>query len=192
MSTHTEHGPSAIQDIEADRLLDFRPGTDMWWEITKSAADTHGEYLQTINHIGPSRGGPPVHIHETAQETFEVLEGRLHVLVNDAWTTLAAGQSITVPIGTAHTVDNRSGEKLVFVNTHRPALRFEEMFREMRALVSKGKLTLPPRGPRTAIYGAMLFTKYRDEQRVTKPPQAVFAALTRVGQALGINLDDAR
>jgi mannose-6-phosphate isomerase-like protein (cupin superfamily) len=164
----------------------------MWWEITKSAADTKGKYLQTINHIGPTRGGPPVHLHETAEETFDVLEGRLHVLVGDAWTPLEAGQSITVPIGTPHSVDNRSGEELVFVNTHRPALRFEEMFREMHALVTAGKLALPPRGPRTAIYGAMLFTKYGDEQRVTKPPQAVFAALTRVGRAFGISLDGVR
>jgi mannose-6-phosphate isomerase-like protein (cupin superfamily) len=145
MSLHTEHRPSAIQEVEADRLLDFRPGTDMWWEITKGAAETRGKYLETINHIGPSRGGPPVHVHETAEETFEVLKGRLHVLVHDAWTPLAAGESVTVPIGTPHTVDNRSGEQLVFVNTHRPALRFEEMFREMHALVSAGKLTLPPR-----------------------------------------------
>jgi hypothetical protein len=113
MSTHTEHRPPAIQDIEADRLLDFRP----------------------------------------------------------------------VPIGTPHTIANRSGEPLVFVNTHRPALHFEEMVREMHALVSAGKLALPPRRPRTAIYGTMLFTKYGDEQRVTKPPQAVFAALTRIGRA---------
>jgi mannose-6-phosphate isomerase-like protein (cupin superfamily) len=164
----------------------------MWWEIVKGAADTRGKYLETINHIGPSRGGPPVHAHETAEETFEVLEGRLDVLAHDAWTTLAAGESVTLPIGTPHTVENRSGEQLVFVNTHRPALRFEEMFREMHALVSAGKLALPPRGPRTAIYGAMLFTKYRNEQRVTKPPQAVFAALTRVGRTFGMTLDNAR
>ena len=109
--------------------------------------------------------------------------------MGDDWTTLEAGQSATVPVGTPHTVDNRSDEPLVFVNTHRPALGFEDMFRDMNALVRAGKLTLPPRGPRTAIYGAMLFTKYGDLQRVTKPPQAVFGMLARAGRALGFRLD---
>jgi mannose-6-phosphate isomerase-like protein (cupin superfamily) len=190
MSADAEHFPSAIEDIAPDRLLDFRPGTDMWWEITKATADTGGEYLETVNHIGPARGGPPVHVHETAEETFNVLEGRLDVLIGGEWTTLDAGNRLTVPIGTPHTVDNKSGEPLVFVNTHRPALRFEEMFREMHALARAGKLTLPPRGPRTAIYGAMLFTKHGGLQRVTKPPQAVFGVLARVGRVFGLSLDD--
>jgi mannose-6-phosphate isomerase-like protein (cupin superfamily) len=181
---------SAIESIEADRLLDFRPAVDMWWEITKPAVETGGECLETINHIGPSRGGPPVHLHQTAAETFEVIGGRLDVLMTGSWTTLQSGQAITVPIGTPHTVDNRSGEPVVFINTHRPALRFEQMFREMHALADAGKLTLPPRNPRAMIYGAMLFVKYKDEQRVTKPPQAVFDTIARVGRTLGLSLDD--
>jgi mannose-6-phosphate isomerase-like protein (cupin superfamily) len=189
MTAHTLHLPLPIEHVAADRLLDFRPRADMWWQITGSAAETGGAYLETINHLGPARGGPPVHLHESAEETFAVLEGRLDVLIGDNWASLAAGESVTVPVGTPHTVDNRSGEALVFVNTHRPALRFEEMFREMHALVSARKLTLPPRGPRTAIYGAMLFTTFGDLQRVTKPPQVVFGALARAGRALGFRLE---
>ncbi|HEY0632654.1 MAG TPA: cupin domain-containing protein [Thermoleophilaceae bacterium] len=180
---------SAIESIQADRLLDFRPAVDMWWEITKPAVETEGEYLETINHIGPSRGGPPVHLHQTAAETFDVVEGRLGVLMDGSWTALHPGEAITVPAGTPHTVDNRSGEPVVFVNTHRPALRFEQMFREMHALADAGKLTLPPRNPRAMIYGAMLFVKYKNEQRVIKPPQAVFNTIARLGRTLGLRLD---
>ena len=160
---------------------------DMWWEITKSAADTGSDYFETVNHVGPSRGGPPVHVHPTAEESYSVLEGKLDVLLGDAWQTLTAGQSITVPAGTPHTLDNRSGEPLVLVNTHRPALRFEEMFRELHALIRNGPLTLPPRGPRAAIYGAMFFAKYKQEQLVTKPPQIVFDAMALVGRAVRLD-----
>ncbi|MFN2595363.1 MAG: cupin domain-containing protein [Actinomycetota bacterium] len=171
------------------RHLDFRPGADMWWEVTTASADSDGAYLETVNHIGPARGGPPVHVHDTAEETFDVREGRLDIFMDNGWTTLEAGQSITVPAGTRHTVDNKSGEPLVFVNTHRPALRFEQMFRDMHGLTSTGKLSLPPHSARAAIYGAMLFAKYKDEQRVTKPPQAVFDTLACVGRMLGFRVD---
>ncbi len=171
------------------RVLDFRPGMGMWGEITKSSAETGGEYFETRNHVGSSPGGPPVHVHPTAEESYAVLDGRLDVFVDGEWQTLGAGESITVRAGTAHTLDNRSGAPIVLVNTDRPALRFEQMFRELHALIRDGKLTLPPRGPRAAIYGALFFSKYAREQRTTKPPQFVFDAIARVGRGLGFELD---
>lgn len=60
----------------------------------------------------------------------------------------------------------------------------------MHAVIQQGKIKrLPPKEPRSAIYVAMLFTKYPNEIRAAKPPNAVFKALALVGKALRFKLD---
>ena len=180
----------ASRVVESDRVLDFAPGMAMRWEITRSTADTGGELLETVNWVGPRTGGPPVHVHERAEESYEVLEGTLEVFIDGQWRTLRAGEKATVAPGTPHTLRNTSNQPVRLVNTHRPALGFEAMFRELNALIKAGKIKrLPPKDPRSAMYAAMLFAKYPDEQRITKPPPAVFRTLALVGRALRLKLE---
>jgi mannose-6-phosphate isomerase-like protein (cupin superfamily) len=165
--------------------LDFRPGMGMWWEITRSTEDTSGELFEATNWIEPRMPGPPVHVHPTAEESYEVVEGALEVFVNGEWSPVHAGEKATVPAGTPHTVRNASDGPARIVNIHQPAERFESFFRDMHRLIHEGKIKrLPPKDPRSAIYAAMLFGKYPDEIRATKPPNQVFQALALVGTAL--------
>jgi mannose-6-phosphate isomerase-like protein (cupin superfamily) len=174
----------------ADRQLDFHPGMEMRWEITRSAADTAGELFEATNWIGPGMVGPPVHVHPTAEESYEVIEGALDIFVDGEWRTLRSGESASAPAGVPHTLRNATTEPVRIVNIHRPALQFESLFREMHGLIRQGKIKrLPPKEPRSAIYVAMLFGKYPDEIRVTKPPNGVFKALAMVGGALGFKLE---
>jgi hypothetical protein len=54
----------------------------------------------------------------------------------------------------------------------------------MHRLIHEGRIKrLPPKDPRSAIYAAMLFGKYPDEIRSTKPPNQVFKALALIGRA---------
>jgi quercetin dioxygenase-like cupin family protein len=173
-----------------DRRLDFHPGMEMRWEITRSTADTAGELFEATNWIGPGMAGPPVHVHPTAGESYEVIEGALDVCVDGEWRTLRAGESAEAPAGVPHTLRNATNDPVRIVNIHRPALQFESFFREMQGLISQGKIkALPPKEPRSAIYVAMLFGKYPDEIRVVKPPSGVFKALAVVGRALGFKLE---
>jgi quercetin dioxygenase-like cupin family protein len=163
---------------------------EMRWEITRSTADTAGELFEATNWIGPEMPGPPVHVHPTADESYDVIEGALDVCVNGEWRTLRAGESATAAAGAPHTLRNATKETVRIVNVHRPALQFESFFREMHALIGQGKIKqLPPKEPRSAIYVAMLFGKYPDEIRVVKPPSGVFKALALVGRALGFKLE---
>ena len=174
----------------ADRRLDFHPGMEMRWEITRSTADTTGELFEATNWIGPEMPGPPLHVHPNADESYDVIQGALDICVDGEWRTLRAGESATAPAGVAHTLRNATKEPVRLVNIHRPALRFESFFREMQGLIERGKIKhLPPKEPRSAIYVAMLFGKYADEIRVVKPPNGVFKALAAVGRALGFKLD---
>ena len=83
--------------------------------------------------------------------------------------------------GVPHSVRNASDEAARIVNLHQPAQRFESFFRDIHRLIHEGKIRrLPPKGPRSAIYAAMLFGNYPDEIRAVKPPTPVFQALALV------------
>jgi hypothetical protein len=95
-----------------------------------------------------------------------------------------------VPAGVPHTLRNPSSEPARIVNIHRPAMRFENFFREMHAMIRDGRIKqLPPKDPRSAIYVAMLFGKYPAEMQIVKPPSAVFKALAFIGRSLGFKLE---
>jgi quercetin dioxygenase-like cupin family protein len=180
---------SGVAAGTTDRQLDFRPGMEMRWEITRSTADTSGDLFEATNWIDAQMTGPPVHVHPTAEESYEVIEGALDVCVDGEWRTVRAGETAIAPAGAPHTLRNATTEQVRLVNIHRPALQFESFFREMHSLIQQGKIKrLPPKEPRSAIYAAMRFAKYPNEIRVTKPPNAVFKALARVGRALRFKL----
>jgi hypothetical protein len=68
--------------------------------------------------------------------------------------------------------------------------RFESFFRDMHRLIHEDKIRrLPPKEPRSATYAAMLFGKYPDEIRASRPPDGVFNALAFVGRAFRFKLD---
>jgi mannose-6-phosphate isomerase-like protein (cupin superfamily) len=162
----------------------------MNWEITRSTADTGGELFEATNWLAANMVGPPVHVHPSAEESYDVVDGTLDVFVDGKWSKLGAGESATVPPGVPHTLRNATAEPVRLVNVHRPAMQFEAFFREMHALIGAGKIKrLPPKEPRSAIYGAMLFGKYPSEIRTSKPPNAVFRMLALIGRALGFKLD---
>ena len=164
-----EKAPSELSGAtpsDNDRHLDFHPGMGMRWEITRSTEDTAGELFEATNWVDPHMPGPPVH-----------------------WRTVRAGETATVPAGVPHTLRNASAEPARIVNIHRPAQQFESFFRGMHSLIQQGKIKrLPPKEPRSAIYAAMLFGKYPQEIRTTKPPNGVFKSLAFVGRALRFKL----
>jgi quercetin dioxygenase-like cupin family protein len=170
-----------------NEILDFG-ATGMWWEITRSTADTAGAYFEAINVINPEFGGPPLHAHPNAEESYAVTHGELEVCVAGTWRKLKAGESATVPAGVAHTLRNTSGAEVRLTNTHKPALEFERFFRRMHAMVAAGKLALPPRGFGQLLRISMLFTEHRQEIVSVKPPRAVMSTLALVGRILGIKL----
>ena len=53
--------------------------------------------------LNPQPGGPPVHNHPNATETYEVLEGELDINVAGSWTTLKAGDIAAAKPGVSHT-----------------------------------------------------------------------------------------
>ena len=172
---------------EQGHILDFAP-IGMWWEITRSTADTGGELFEAINVLAPGFAGPPLHIHPHAEESYQVVSGTLDVYVGTEWRQLPAGEAVTVPAGKPHTLRNTSTAEVRLVNVHRPALDFERFFRRFHALVCSGKLKLPPKDLRSAILVSMLFLDHEYEIMSVKPSRGLMRILAFIGRLLGYRL----
>jgi mannose-6-phosphate isomerase-like protein (cupin superfamily) len=169
------------------RILDFVP-IGMWWEITHSTADTGGERFEAINVIRRAFDGPPLHIHPHAEESYAVQSGTLEVCVGGEWRQLKAGESVTVPAGTPHTVRNTTDSEVRLVNVHKPALDFERFFRRLHALVCSGKMTLPPKNFGSFVLISMLFVEHEREIMSVQPPHALMRVLAFSGRLIGYSL----
>lgn len=176
-----------MQPENCERVLDFRR-FGMWWNITHSTADTQGERLEAINVLAPGFGGPPLHLHPDAEETYTVLSGTLDVCVDGQWSKLGPGEMVTVPAQTPHTLKNEGQEEVRLINVHKPALDFERFFRRLHALDCSGKVQLPPKDLRSAILVSMLFTEHAPEVVSVKPPPVLMRVLAMVGKLLGYQL----
>jgi quercetin dioxygenase-like cupin family protein len=77
------------------------------------------------------RSGPPLHVHETQDDTFYVLSGVLSVQAGDQVLELGPGDFATVPPGVAHTFDNLDAEQgpVRVVNIMTPG-GYDELFEE--------------------------------------------------------------
>jgi quercetin dioxygenase-like cupin family protein len=127
--------------------------------VRRPAAESDGAFVEMEFVLPPGCVPPPPHVHPHQVEDYEVLTGRLDVVVEGRWRTLATGDSVSVPVGALHTFKNRSGETVRVRNHHRPAMRFEEFIertcRTLRAAGVKRK-----RDPRVALYLSMVMLDF--------------------------------
>jgi len=171
------------------RRIDFRPGMDMRWEILRNGEDTDGEVLEADAWLGPHAPSPPVHVHDNAEDSFEILEGRLDVKLDGSWRTYGPGERAAAAPGVRHTLRNSHGEPVRFINRHRPAADYEAFFRDMASLTSTQRMGAgTPHSPRQAIYTAMLFTAHPTAIRTSRLQRFAFASLSGVGGMLGMSL----
>jgi len=172
---------------EQTRIWDFG-AVGMRWEVTKSTSDTAGELFEAINVLAPGFAGPPLHIHPSAEESYAVQSGTLDVCVDGAWRQLKPGESVTVPAGVTHTLRNTSGGEVRLLNIHKPALEFERFFQRFHALVSEGRLNLPPKTFGSLILISMLFVEQEQEIISAKPPHVVMRILATIEKLFGYKL----
>jgi hypothetical protein len=107
-------------------------------QITLRSATTDRLRLEILVSAGGSR--PPLHLHRRSAESFEVVEGRMTVLVGRAERALAPGEKLEVPAGTAHTWWN-AGEGILRFNTDfRPAGHMQSFFETLCGLAADGRM----------------------------------------------------
>ena len=155
--------------------------------IQKTAQDTGGELLEVESvYTKPTPSRPPTHYHPRQEERFEVLAGRLNVLVDGQERALEEGEVLILPPGVPHEMWAAEAGARVNWQT-RPALKTEAFFETVWGLAKDGKVN--DKGAPNLLRVALIAREYEDEFRLTSPPWAVqralFGLLAPVGRLLG-------
>ena len=126
-----EHLPRTIENSVTGERVTF----------LATAEETNGEYGRVRNETSAGAPGVVLHYHLAYTEAFEVLEGRLDVRVGtkENHLVLGEGESVFVPLNTAHRFWNSSTEPVIFKVEIRPARNFEKAVRAAAGLVQDGK-----------------------------------------------------
>lgn len=153
----------------------------------KTAEETGGKLLEVealYEKATPSR--PPVHYHPYQRERFEVLSGRLEVLLGGERRTLEEGEVLTVEPGTPHSMWAEKAGVRVNWQT-RPAMKTAAFFETLWGLARDGETD--ERGAPNLLQMAVIAREFADEFRLASPPwpaqRALFAVLAPVGRLAG-------
>ena len=155
--------------------------------IKKTSQDTGGELLEVESvYTKPTPSRPPTHYHPRQEERFEVLAGKLDVLVDGQERTLEEGEVLIVPPGVPHGM--WAAQAGVRANWQtRPALKTEAFFETVWGLAKDGKVN--DKGVPNLLRVALIAVEYEQEYRLSSPPRPVervlFGTLAAEGMLVG-------
>lgn len=108
----------------------------------QTADQTNGELLQIMYAVETPESKPaiPLHIHLQCEERFEVVNGRLGVMLDGERRLLDVGEQVLIPPGTPHTFWNASEVELRFITDVRPPGRLQTYWETVFGLAENGKV----------------------------------------------------
>jgi mannose-6-phosphate isomerase-like protein (cupin superfamily) len=168
-----------------DRTIE-NPVTGKQYTFLATAEETNGELLKVRAEIPAGTPWVPLHYHLTFTEGFEVLEGRLDLRVGEDRLVLGSGESVMVPLGTAHRFWNAGSEPAVFEAEIRPARKMEQSLRAMVGLARGGKTN--DKGVPKNIFELALLYELSESYIVGMPlflQKGVFRTLARLARRRG-------
>ena len=165
-------GDAITNPVTGERLLFHR-----------TASDTDGAFVLVEAIVQPDGFVAAAHVHPHQSERFEVLEGTLCLRLGRRTLTARAGDTVTVPPGTAHRFWNAGGSEARFLCEVRPALAFEQLLETMFALAEDGKTNR--KGMPNALRLAVIAKAHFDVVRLPFPPVALQRLGLVAGAALG-------
>lgn len=149
---HPELGEGAIEWM----------GTYYKTILSKAAS---GGAMSIVDSVSPVDSGPPLHVHEDADETFVMLTGECDFILNGEITRAGPGETVFIPRGAPHTfrvVGDRPSRHLVILTPG----GFEGFFAEM----AEGQFAIPAQIEQVIEAGA------RYHMAFTGPPLAAIQA----------------
>src|SRR6266851_2942102 len=78
--------------------------------ITLAGGQTGGTFSTDMITLSPGWAGPPPHVHQSHEETFIVLAGRVAYQLGDQRIIGTAGSTLYVPRGVRHAFANPHGQ----------------------------------------------------------------------------------
>ena len=156
----------------------------------QTAEDTGGELLRLDFFVAPGGFLGNEHLHPKQEERIEILSGTLRCRVGAREWNATAGEAITVPPSTPHTLWNESPEEAHALVEYRPALRMESLFETLFGLGRDGETN--EEGSPGLLQGAVMLAEYEDEYRLARPPLPVQKVMLAVLAPIGRLLRQAR
>ena len=157
--------------------------------IRTPTAATGGDYVEMEFILPPGTFAPPPHIHPKQVEEYQVVEGSFDVMVDGEWSTLAPGESASVPVGADHTFRNPTDDTVRVLNWHRPAVNFEAFVeRTHNALARAGVKS--GRDPRVPLYISTFFMAYPETLVPSRRRDRIpMKAMAGIGRLLRVDRD---
>lgn len=109
-------------------------------EILETSADNNGDFIQFRATLPQGKGFEVEHLHEIADEMFEVESGFLSYKLNGIAGKIGAGGKIMLPRNQSHAHWNADAETLVVINTILPCHDTEPFLETLFGLSIDGKL----------------------------------------------------
>jgi mannose-6-phosphate isomerase-like protein (cupin superfamily) len=150
-------------------------------------ADSNGALLELEMEADPLAAGGTKHIHPRITESYEMLEGRLRLLLEGNETTVSAGQHLVIPPRTAHSFWNPDDAPARVRVRFEPAGRFEEFMESLYALARDGKTNAQSRP--NLLQAALIGRRHINDIALARPPLFVqrlfYALLAPIARARG-------
>jgi quercetin dioxygenase-like cupin family protein len=128
------------------------PANQIWFlnslvTVHVSCADGQ-DGISVLEHYVPHGFSPPLHVHRTEDEVFQVLEGEFRVKVRDQEHRLRAGDFLLTPKGVPHTyrVESSPAARCLAITARGD---FERFVRAVSRPAERPELP-PPAGPPSA------------------------------------------
>lgn len=108
----------------------------------QTGTQTNGELLQIEYAVERPEDKPaiPLHKHLKCEERFEVVQGKLGVILNGEQQTLEGGDSVTLQPGTLHTFWNAGEGEMRFITEVRPPGDLQTYWETVFGLAQDGKV----------------------------------------------------
>lgn len=120
--------------------------TALWFLNTRVRivvpSSSGSDNLSVIKHWAPFGDSPPLHVHDTEDEVFHVLEGRVRFVVDGEMVDLAAGQTLMAAKGVPHSYVVESPEGAKWLTITQPG-DFEALVREASRPANAAGLPAP-------------------------------------------------
>ncbi|MFM7358985.1 MAG: cupin domain-containing protein [Sediminibacterium sp.] len=130
------------------------------YEFLETAKDTNGESVSIQMTLKSKGEQVPNHFHALQDEHFEVLSGKLTILLDRKKQVLTAGEKITLPRNKPHNHFNTGDEPAVFIQSVSPALDFDYLLENIIGLTIDGKM---PNG-KAGLVQELVTLKYLDSK----------------------------
>jgi quercetin dioxygenase-like cupin family protein len=158
----------------------------------ETSEESNGTRTLAQVELAPGGGNAP-HRHMSYAEHFEVLEGRLTVMLDGAEHVLIPGDTAVAPAGALHCFKNPTGETVVFRVELRPGHRgFERAIQAAYGLAEAGRVRAD--GTPKNLFELAVLAEWSDI-RISGPLavlQPVFGLLAAIARRRGVDRELAR